>query len=142
MFINTIQGYLFLNEIKEEDMNNIDLVVTLTQHERDSNNVTIAFTMGMTAAQKGYDVELLLLSDAVHLASKGYADKIDIGEPFKPISELLPGFLEAGGKLKVCSACMIHNGVSEENLVEGAEIINADYVVDAIMIAKKSLQLN
>ena len=123
-------------------MNNIDLLVTLTQHERDSNNVTIAFTMGLNAAEKGFDVELILLSDAVHLASKGYADKIDIGAPFQPISKLLPAFLEAGGKLKVCSACMIHNGVEESSLVEKAEVIGADYVVDAIMAAKKSLQLN
>lgn len=123
-------------------MNNIDLLVTLTQHERDSNNVTIAFTMGLKAAQKGYDVELILLSDAVHLASKGYADKIDIGKPFEPIAKLLPEFLAAGGKLKVCSACMIHNEVEENTLVQGSEIINADYVVDAVMNAKKSLQLN
>lgn len=123
-------------------MNNIDLLVTLTQHERDSNNVTIAFTMARHAAKEGHDVELILLSDAVHLASKGYADKIDIGEPFEPISKLLPEFLQAGGKLKVCSACMIHNGVDEKTLVEGAEIIGADYVVDAVMAAKKSLQLN
>ena len=53
-------------------MDNIDLLVTLTQHERDSNNVTIAFTMGRHATQEGHDVELILLSDAVHLASKGY----------------------------------------------------------------------
>ena len=123
-------------------MNNIDLLVTLTQHERDSNNVTIAFTMGLMAAKKGHDVELILLSDAVHLASKGYADKIDIGAPFEPISKLLPAYIEAGGKLKVCSACMIHNGVTEESLVETAEIIGAEYVVDAVMAAKKSLQLN
>lgn len=123
-------------------MNNIDLLVTLTQHERDSNNVTIAFTMGLEAAKRGHDVELILLSDAVHLASKGYADKIDIGKPFQPINKLLPDFLKAGGKLKVCSACMIHNGVEDDNLVEGAEIIGAEYVVDAIMEAKKSLQLN
>lgn len=123
-------------------MNNIDLLITLTQHERDANNVTIAFTMGLKAAQKGYDVELILLSDAVHLASKGYADKIDIGEPFEPISKLLPAFLEAGGKLKVCSACMMHNGVEESTIIEGADIIDADYVVDAVLEAKKSLQLN
>lgn len=123
-------------------MDNIDLLVTLTQHERDSNNVTIAFTMGMVAAKKGHDVELILLSDAVHLASKGYADKIDIGAPFEPIAKLLPAFFEAGGKLKVCSACMEHNGVSKDSLVDGAEIISADYVVDAVMEAKKSLQLN
>lgn len=123
-------------------MHNIDLLITLTQHERDSNNVTIAFTMGLNAVKKGFDVELVLLSDAVHLAESGYADKIDIGEPFKPIRELLPAYLEAGGKLKVCSSCMIHNKVDENNLVDGAEIISADYVVDALMNTKKSLQLN
>lgn len=123
-------------------MDNIDLLITLTQHERDANNVTIAFTMGLNAAEKGHDVELILLSDAVHLASKGYADKIDIGEPFKPIAELLPKYLEAGGRLKVCSSCMIHNGVDKDTLIEGADIIEADYVVDAVMEAKKSLQLN
>lgn len=123
-------------------MNNIDLLVTLTQHERDSNNVTIAFTMGLKAAQRDLDVELILLSDAVHLASEGYADKIDIGAPFEPISKLLAEFLRAGGKLKVCSACMIHNGVDEDTLVEGSEVIDADYVVGAVMAAKKSLQLN
>lgn len=123
-------------------MKNIDLLVTLTQHERDSNNVTIAFTMGLKAAERGHSVELLLLSDAVHLASKGYADKIDIGKPFEPIAKLLPAFIEAGGKLKVCSACMMHNGVDKDNLIKDAEVIDADYVVDAIMDAKKSLQLN
>lgn len=123
-------------------MENIDLLVTLTQHERDSNNVTIAFTMGLKAAQKGLDVQLMLLSDAVHLATKGYADKIDIGKPFEPIAKLLPAYLEAGGKLKVCSACMMHNGVDEGSLIEGSDIIDADYVVDAVMEAKKSLQLN
>lgn len=123
-------------------MENIDLLITLTQHERDANNVTIAFTMGLDAAEKGHDVELILLSDAVHLATKGYADKIDIGEPFKPVGELLPKYLEAGGRLKVCSSCMIHNGVDEDTLLEGADVITADYVVDAVMEAKKSLQLN
>lgn len=44
-------------------MDNIDLLITLTAHERDANNVTIAFTMGVTAVKKGYDVELILLSD-------------------------------------------------------------------------------
>lgn len=37
---------------------------------------------------------------------------------------------------------MIHNGLADDNLVEGAEIIGADYVVDAVMAANKSLQLN
>lgn len=123
-------------------MDNIDLLITLTQHERDANNVTIAFTMGVRALEKGHDVELILLSDAVHLAAQGYADSIDIGAPFKPIAELLPAFLAAGGVLNVCESCMIHNGVENDSIVEGAKIIQADDVVDLLLAAKKSLQLN
>lgn len=123
-------------------MEKIDLLVTLTQEENDANNVTIAFTMGAKAAMKGYKVELLLLSNAVRLGQKGYGDKIDIGAPFEPVKKLLPAFIAAGGKLKVCNACMQHNGVKEENLLAEAEVVNADYVVDALMRAEKSLQLN
>jgi|SRR5690625_4259771 len=119
-----------------------DLLITLTAHERDENNVTIAFTMGVKAVEKGHQTEIILLSDAVHLAEKNYADKIDIGAPFEPIKDLLETYLKQGGKLKVCSSCMEHNGVDKENIIDGADIITADYVVDAIMAAKKTLQLN
>ena len=86
--------------------------------------------------------EILLLSDGVHLASKGYGDKIDIGQPFEAIKDLIPKYLELGGKLKVCSACMVHNGVEEDSLLDGAVVVNAEYVIDALMASKKSLQLN
>ena len=123
-------------------MNQTDLLITLTAHERDENNVTIAFTMGVMAIKKGHQTEILLLSDAVHLAAKNYADKIDIGAPFEPIKDLLTEYLEQGGKIKVCTACMEHNGVDEDNLIDGTEPVTADYVIDAIMNAKKTLQLN
>lgn len=118
------------------------LLITLTAHENNPNNVTIAFTMGAKAAEKGYKVEILLLSDAVHLGKKGYADKINIGAPFQAIKDIMPSYLAAGGKLKVCSACMQHNGVTAEDLIEEAEVVTADYVVEAIMHSEKTLQLN
>lgn len=123
-------------------MSNSDLLITLTADENDSNNVTIAFTMGVKALEKGHVAKIMLLSNAVYVAKKGYADKIDIGDPFKPISEMLPAFLEKGGKLNVCASCMEHNNVSAEDLVEGAEVITADDVIEAIMNASKTLQLN
>ena len=119
-----------------------DLLITLTAHERDANNVTIAFTIGTKALEKGHSVQILLLSDAVHLAAKGYADKIDIGAPFQPIKEILPAFLQSGGKIKICSACMEHNGVKREEVIDGVEVITADDVVDMIMNASKTVQLN
>ncbi|RSK26121.1 hypothetical protein EJF36_04090 [Bacillus sp. HMF5848] len=123
-------------------MNYADLLITLTSHENDANNVTIAFTMGVKALEKGHSVEILLLSNGVFLAEKGYGDKIDIGAPFKPIKEILPVYLENGGKLKVCSSCMEHNDVRKDNIIAGAEVISAEYVIDALMNSKKSLQLN
>lgn len=119
-----------------------DLLITLAAHESNANNVTIAFTMGAKAAEKGHDVAILLLSEAVLLAEKGYADKIDIGAPFQAIKDILPVYLEKGGTIKVCSACMQHNGVSADNLIDGVEVIGADYVVDYIMNSTKTLQLN
>lgn len=123
-------------------MSHADLLITLTAHENDEGNVTIAFTMGMKAIEKGHKVEMMLLSNGIHIAEKGYADKIDIGAPFKPIKDLLASFLEQGGKLKVCSACMEHNGVTKEDIIEDAEVITADDVIDGIMNTEKTLQLN
>lgn len=123
-------------------MQNIDLLITLTAHERDANNVTIAFTVGVKAVESGKDTVILLLSDSVSLASKGYADKIDIGEPFKPVRELLDAYLNAGGRIAVCSACMQHNGVPEDSIYEGVEIVNADFIVEALFASERQLQLN
>lgn len=119
-----------------------DLLITLTADEKDESNVTIAFTMGVKALEKGHDTAIMLLSDAVYLAEKNYADKIDVGAPFKPVKDLLETYMDKGGKLKVCSSCMEHNNVSKENIVEESEVITADDVVDGIMNAGKSLQLN
>lgn len=122
-------------------MNKIDLLITLTQETDNENNVTIAFAMGNAALDKGYHVEIVLLSNAVHMAKKDFA-KIDIGEPFPAIEEILPSFLEKGGKIKVCKACMAHNGVKEEELLPEAIVIQAPDVIDLVMTAEKSLQLN
>lgn len=119
-----------------------DLLITLTAHERDSNNVTIALTMGVKAREKGHAAALMLLSDAVALGQKDYADRIDIGAPFEPAGKLLAAFLEQGGKLLVCKSCMVHNGVDEASLIAGSEVITADDVVDILMASNRTLQLN
>lgn len=123
-------------------MSYADLLITLTANESDESNVTIAFLMGVKALDKGHSVEILLLANGIHLAERGYASKIDVGEPFKPTDEMLAAFIEKGGTIKVCSSCMEHNGVTKEDLIEEAAVITADYVIDAVMNSEKSLQLN
>lgn len=119
-----------------------DLLITLTAHENDGTNVSIAFTMGLKALEKGHSVTMVLLSKAVYLSQKGYADKINVGAPFKPVNELLPTFLSNGGQLQVCGSCLELNGVGADELIEEAQVINADQVIEALMSSQKSLQLN
>src|SRR5699024_9646325 len=95
---------------------NADLLITLAAHENDANNMTIALTIGFKAIEKGPKVEIMLLSNGVHIAEKGYADKIDIGAPLSPIRDILPQYSENGGVLSVSSSCLLHNGVEEDNL--------------------------
>lgn len=118
-------------------------LITLTAKQNNPNNVTIAFTLGMKSLEKGHRTAIMLLSDAVHLSKEGYADPIDIGAPFSPVKEILKKYLDKGGEILICSACMKHNGISEEdNLLKTAKIINADEVIDYITNASSTLQLN
>lgn len=119
-----------------------DLLITLTGDKREENNVTIAFKMALTARQKGLNTDLLILSYGTYLMEEGYAEQIDIGAPFEPVKELMDEYLKIGGKISVCKACLVHNGIKEENLVKGIDIVTAEYVIDAVMDAEKSLQLN
>src|SRR5699024_12476369 len=93
-----------------------ELLITLTADDREANNVTIAFTMALKALEKEHDARIMLLSNAVHIGQKGFADKIDICAPFKPIKELLPKYMEQGGRLDQCSYSMKHNGIAESEI--------------------------
>src|SRR5699024_3484445 len=99
-------------------MSHPDLLVNLTANENDENNVTVAITMSGKALEIGNRVDIMLLSNAVQLAEKNYAEKSDIGEACKQVKDLLDAFQENGGKVKVCSSCMKHNNISVDDLIE------------------------
>lgn len=118
-----------------------DYVGTLFDNETNPNKITVAFTMGVKALENGHSASLILMVDAVHLAIPGKVDDIDIGTPFMPVKQLQETFLEKGGKILVCQACMVHNDVSETAIDSRFAVINADNVVRLLMNAKGSLQL-
>ncbi|PIE45219.1 MAG: sulfur reduction protein DsrE [Gammaproteobacteria bacterium] len=118
-----------------------DYVGTLFDNTSNPNKVTVAFTMGVKALENGHSASLMLMVDAVHLAIPGRIDDIDIGSPFMPVKQLQEAFLEKGGKVLVCQACMVHNGVSEKDIDPRFSIINADDVITLLMQAKGTLQL-
>lgn len=118
-----------------------DFVATIFDECNDPNKVTVAYTMGLNALMKGHTSTIILMVEAVHLAKPGKVDSIDIGAPFKPVKEVQQAYLEQGGKIVVCGACMEHNGVSTEEIDSRFPVISAPDVVDLLMAAKGSLQV-
>ena len=47
-------------------------------------------------------------------------DKVDEGAPFAPLKDLVDKFIQAGGKIYVCTPCMKKRGIKEQDLIEGA----------------------
>ncbi|SNY93036.1 Predicted peroxiredoxin [Cohaesibacter sp. ES.047] len=118
-----------------------DYVSTLFSNIDDPNKITVAFTMGVEALNQGHSATIMLMVDAVHLAKPGTLDPIDIGAPFKPAKEMQEAFLAEGGQILVCKACMVHNGVGEDEIDPRFTVISAPEVIPMLMGAKGSLQL-
>ncbi|MBF2718872.1 DsrE family protein [Psychrobacter sp. NG254] len=124
-------------------VNTTDYVGTLFDNsESNPSKITLAFTMAGVALKKGHSASVILMVDAVHLALPNALAKVDIGAPFEPTGELLEVFIEKGGQVLVCSACMKHNGIGESAIDKRFTVISGDDVVELLMNAKGSLQLS
>ena len=120
-----------------------DYVGTLFDNaESNPSKITLAFTMAGKALEQGHSASVILMVDAVHLGVPNALDNVDIGAPFKPAKELLEAFVEKGGNVLVCGACMEHNGIEDAAIDERFTKISGDDVVELLMAAKGSLQLN
>ena len=118
-----------------------DFVSTLFHGQGNPDKVTVALTMAMNASLKGHTACLILMAEGAALGIPGATDGIDIGQPFEPAADLLRKYLEAGGRVAVCKACMLHGGMTAEQMDPRFEIIGAPDVIDLVMGAKGSLQV-
>lgn len=119
-----------------------DFVITLAHAKSDEKQVTLAFTLGLKSIEKGYKTAIILLLDGVHVGRQGCVDDIDIGEPFLPVKDMLEVYLDNGGQLLVCGSCWKHDHIPDGERLAGTSIISADTVIDLLMNAKSTIQLN
>lgn len=104
-------------------------VVNLTHSKNDTDKATVAFVVANAAIASDKDTLVFLSIEGVRLGSRGYAE--DIHEPgFAPLPELMASFVEAGGKIFVCSPCFKKRGLDENNLVEGATLVGGARLVE------------
>ena len=122
-------------------MQTTDFVATVFDGKSNPNKVTVTFTMALNALLKGHTATIILMVEAVELGKPGAAASMDIGKPFEPVASLLEKFVEKGGRIAICGACMIHNGMTAEQMDPRFSVITAPDVIDLLMEAKGSLQV-
>ncbi len=113
-------------------------VVSLTRAKDDTDRATVAFVVANAAVASEKDVVVFLNSEGTRLSQLGYADEIrEAG--FAPLKELMTSFVEAGGKIYVCSPCFKKRALDESKLIPGARIVGGAMLVEFMGDACPSL---
>ncbi len=94
--------------------------VTITHCRTDGDKATLGFVVANAAMGSEKDTMVFLSTDGVYCAMQGEAEKINVGAPFAPLTELMDKFIAAGGKIYVCTPCMKKRGITEKDLIKGA----------------------
>ena len=107
------------------------------------DKATIGLTLANAAVDGGEQVSVILASEGVRLAVKGYADEMNNGEPFKPMKELFQDLLQKGGQLNVCTPCMKKRGIQEADIMKhpNVRLIAGPDVIRILQATDRSIQL-
>lgn len=109
-----------------------------THGKEDPERAILPFIVGNVAATSGQQAIVLLTIEGVWIATRGYADDIR-KEGFPPLREIIDSLLANGGEIWACGACTKPRGIGEDDLIEGAKIVTAATVVEALAKGASSL---
>lgn len=107
------------------------IMTNCTHGKDDPERATLSFIVGNVAASADQPAIVLLTIEGVWLATRGYADDIH-KEGFQPLKEIMTSFVANGGEIWACGACTKPRGITEDQLIEGAKIVTAATVVEAM----------
>jgi len=95
--------------------------VSITHSKQDPDKATVGFVVANAAVGSDKETIAFLSTDGVWAAVKGEMEQMEVGDPFAPLRDLVQKFVAAGGRILVCSPCMKLRGITEDQLVEGAQ---------------------
>jgi uncharacterized protein len=114
------------------------LVIMVTHGPEDPELATIPFAMAGAAVASDVDVVMGFQGEGCILMKKGVAETVAAPE-FAPLGGLLGTIREMGGKFLVCSPCVKSRHLTEDDLIEGAEIVAAGRFVAEVTAGDKTL---
>ncbi len=110
------------------------LVYVITHAEDNPEKAIIPFVLANGAMAMDVDVSIILQSNGVLLAKKGYAEKINHAG-FDPLKKLMDQYIQAGKKIYLCGPCVKSRNMENE-IIDGAVIVGAAKVAQEAISAK------
>jgi predicted peroxiredoxin len=114
------------------------LVFMVTHGPGHPEHATVPFVMAAAALASDVGVVMGFQADGVDLVRAGIAETVNAPE-FPPLAKLLGDVRELGGLLLVCGPCLKSRGITQADLVEGAEVVAAGRFIAEITSATNSL---
>jgi predicted peroxiredoxin len=109
-----------------------------THGKEDPERATLPFVVANVAASADQRAIVLLTIEGVWLATRGYADGIH-KEGFEPLKNLIDSVVANDGEIWACGACTKPRGIQPEHLIDGATIVTAATVVEALASGAQTL---
>jgi predicted peroxiredoxin len=114
------------------------LIFNCTHGKEDPERATLPFVAANIAAAAGQEAFVLCTIEAVWLGTKGGTG--GIAQPGLPVLEVLYAeFIDNGGQIWLCGACVKPRGITEEDLAKGATIVGAAKVVEEVVAGAKTV---
>lgn len=108
------------------------LLIHCTFGKEDPERAILPFIVGNVAVTADQPATIFLTIEGVRLATKGYADGIT-KEGFTSLKEIMDSFIANGGVIWACGACTKPRGITDTDLIEGAKIVTAANLVEALV---------
>ena len=115
-----------------------DMLVSCSHGKEDPERATLSFIFGNVAAAADQPTAVLLTIDGVWLATKDYTDGIH-KDGFQPLKDVIDAFVANGGQIWVCGTCAKPRGITEADLIQGAQVVTAAHVVQYIAAGATSI---
>lgn len=115
-----------------------DILVSCSYGKEDPERAILSFIFANVAAAADQKTAVLLTVEGVWLATRGYADGIQ-KEGFQPLKEVMDAFIANGGQIWACGTCTKPRAITEADLIQGAQVVTAAYVVQYVASGATSI---
>ena len=115
------------------------IITHATFGREDAERATMPFVVANIAATAEQRAAVLLTIEGVWLATSGYAQGI-AQDGLPPLGELIGQFVDNGGEIWACGACTTPRGITDDDLIPGARVVNAAFIVEQLAAGAATLE--